>query len=414
MAGRQEEEQQKRRVADQLRLVQERGKLSQQQAGAKQAQEAQSKQQEAEAYIGALEGSLNAETHPAVRQRVEAGIQMLRKGGDPKVVEKLVPWLDPPKVDIRQHEGVYEPIDPYTGKPTQPARALKGPQAPKTSIEAGRQIDTPGQAPYAGLVSEFPAQQAPSVTELPETAKEKQLREEKMTEEERRYQRNLEDRREDRQQAVLDRRATIAAGAAAGREARAEAKSNEPVGKDAALWMKRDGTGPVDPRTPMREVMEIAVPVTQSGVNAAASAKTALETLQEYRSLVKKLLPKSTGDSAKDLYAVQGNRAKLFLLEKAGNPDARRFSALKGTLATQARATGDTANIAVKERELLESFMATTGDTQESAEAVLNQAERILRSVAEGRGVPTKPPAVTAPGEDKEKQKKSGKGWREK
>ena len=130
------------------------------------------------------------------------------------------------------------------------------------------------------------------------------------------------------------------------------------------------------------------MPVTQQGLNASASARAALIQIQQYRGLVPRILPRSSGNIASDFLAVQSNRAALAIRRGAGDPDARQFDALFGSISTLARATGDTANIAVQEREFLRNFVATPQDTQESATQVLDQAETILRGIIRARGIP--------------------------
>lgn len=130
------------------------------------------------------------------------------------------------------------------------------------------------------------------------------------------------------------------------------------------------------------------VPVTQPGLTAVATAKAGLVQLKEYRPLITKLFPRATGNTLNDLVAVQGNRARLAVLRGAGDVDVKRLDALFGSIATLARATGDTANIAVAERNMLREFVVTHGETQESATAALDQAERILRAVVAAHNIP--------------------------
>ncbi len=126
------------------------------------------------------------------------------------------------------------------------------------------------------------------------------------------------------------------------------------------------------------------VPVSQSGLGAVGTARAAMTQLKEYRELSEKLLVSGKGDIG-DLFKVQGNRVRLSVLRGMGDPDAKRLDGLFGAIATLARATGDTANIAVQEREFLKNFVVTESDTIESAKAKLDQAERILTGVISGR-----------------------------
>lgn len=175
------------------------------------------------------------------------------------------------------------------------------------------------------------------------------------------------------------------------------AKEVEQLNEKASFWINPTTGEPAQPTQTLQEVKAAKfVPITQQGLHASASARAALIQIQQYRELVPRLLPKSTGNVATDLLAVQSNRAQLAIRRAAGDPDARRFEALFGAIATLVRATGDNAgNVAVKEREFLQNFVATPQDTQESATAVLDQAEAILRSTIRSRGIPDTGAPVT-------------------
>jgi hypothetical protein len=189
-----------------------------------------------------------------------------------------------------------------------------------------------------------------------------------------------------------------AVGAKGAALARQEVEQNAPLDEKATLWMKADGSGFASPADTLSTVKDKQmVPITQSGLNAAASARAALQLIKEYRGLVDKLLVDATGNAVADAVAIKTNQAALAVKRLAGDPDARRFDALFGAIATLARGTGDTANIAVAEREFLKTFVSTTGDSKQSAHDVLNQAERILLGVAGARGIPTPAPTPRAP-----------------
>jgi len=163
----------------------------------------------------------------------------------------------------------------------------------------------------------------------------------------------------------------------------------EPLNEKAPLWIHPDkGTWAPPTLTRAEAKKQGFVPVTEGGLTAAATAKAALGQIAEYRSLVTALYPKSTGSALKDAANVQANRGWIAAQSLAANPDVRRLLGLQGAIATLARATGDTANVAVAERQMLKAFALTTAETQESATAVLDQAERILKNVVAGRGIP--------------------------
>jgi hypothetical protein len=199
----------------------------------------------------------------------------------------------------------------------------------------------------------------------------------------------------------------IRVAAATGREAagiRMETEQTQPLDEKAALWLDPKTGKPAEPAWYLREAKGKGyVPVTETGLNATATARAALTHIKEYRELAPRLLVEGTGSMAADLAKVQSNRLRIATLRKAGDPDVKRLDALFGAIATLARATGDTANIAVAERQMLREMVLTDGDTVQSAEAKLNQAERILRGVVGGRNVPlaggAKPDDAQRPGE---------------
>lgn len=183
----------------------------------------------------------------------------------------------------------------------------------------------------------------------------------------------------------------------AGVTARGTAKETLPLDEKSPFWIDPKTGDVAKPTMTMKEVKESGyVPITQSGLNASATARAALAQLQEYRELSNKLLVKKSGNLASDITRIKANKVKLLAMRQGGNEDAKRLEALFGAIATIARATGDTANIAVAEREFLKNFTPTEDDTVESAMAKADQAERILRAVVEGRGIPLAKPGKNA------------------
>ena len=167
------------------------------------------------------------------------------------------------------------------------------------------------------------------------------------------------------------------------------AAEDAPLNEKSVFWLDPKTGMPASPEESRRDAKASGlVPITQKGLEATAMAGSALVQIGEYRSLVTELLPKRTGNVAADLTNVQANRLRLKVLRASGDPAAQRLEALQGAIATLARATGDTANVAVAERELLKKFVLTDNDTQESAIQKLAQAERILKSVGAGRNAP--------------------------
>ena len=168
-----------------------------------------------------------------------------------------------------------------------------------------------------------------------------------------------------------------------------EAQETFELDEKAAFWIDPNTGERANAADTLKGVREKGfVPITQSGISSSATAKAALAQLEEYKELAPRLLVKGSGDTAKDIVRIKTNKARLFAKRQAGDPDAKRLEALFGAIATLARATGDTANVAVAERMFLKNFVFTEDDTLESATAKVDQAERILRAVVKGYGIP--------------------------
>lgn len=177
-------------------------------------------------------------------------------------------------------------------------------------------------------------------------------------------------------------------------------QSIKPLDEDARLWLNTHGESA--PPTFTKEQAKEAgyTPVTKQDIEAVTNAKSALLQIQEYRSLAGKLLVslEKKGHSTSSIFGmvnqfadIKTNQARIAFLDAMGDPDARALTGLFGGIAVMARATGDTANVAVAEREFLKNFAFTAGDSLESATAKLNQAERIFRGVVQNRNVPMSP-----------------------
>lgn len=191
--------------------------------------------------------------------------------------------------------------------------------------------------------------------------------------------------------AIAQKRAAELSGQKAGavETGKFSAAQKLPLEEKAAFWIDpKTGDMAKADDTPEDVKKKGFVPITQSGLGASSTAKAALAQLREYRELSNKLLVKQSGSTAMDIANIKSNQLKLSVLRQAGDPDAKRLEALFGAIATLARATGDTANIAVAEREFLKNFVPTTDDTIESAIAKADQAERILEAVVKGHGIP--------------------------
>ena len=185
-----------------------------------------------------------------------------------------------------------------------------------------------------------------------------------------------------------------AAGLAAGatREALRAEKELEPLDERARLWLDTNWNPAPPSLTRQQAKARGYVPVTEHDVNAVQNARSALIQIDEYRDLADKLLPRLSGQPFPDFLKVQGNRALLAWLRQSGDPDANRLEGMFGAIAMMARATGDTANIAVQERRFLKNFAITEKDSFQSGIAKLDQAERIIRAVIQSRNVPIPPP----------------------
>jgi hypothetical protein len=175
------------------------------------------------------------------------------------------------------------------------------------------------------------------------------------------------------------------------REALRAEKELEPLDEKARFWLDRNGNTAPPALTRGEAKASGYVPVTEGDVNAVQNAKSALIQVGEYRELADRLLVRQTGQRLQDLLKVQGNRALIAFLRQSGDPDALRLEGMFGAIAVMARATGDTANIAVQERQFLKNFAITEKDSFESAVAKLDQAERIMRGVIASRNVPIPP-----------------------
>jgi hypothetical protein len=186
-----------------------------------------------------------------------------------------------------------------------------------------------------------------------------------------------------------------------------------PLGAKARTWIGRDGR-PAAPGMSINDaITQGYIPLLPGDLSGVASARSSQYNISEYRELVgdlgkpgKIFFPELSKEgkagklNAADLAAVQSNKLNLALLETQGDPNVRRLTALQGAIANLARATGDTANIAVAERQMLLQMLPTFGDSRDSALAVLAQAERVVNAILEARGFPTGgklPPPPTAP-----------------
>ncbi len=181
-----------------------------------------------------------------------------------------------------------------------------------------------------------------------------------------------------------------------GREmGRQSAELDERLNEKATFWINEQGEVAKPAMTRRDAEAKGYIPVTQPDLNAVGSAKAGLVQLKEYGRLRGLLTEraKAKGLMGDILSAtkVQGNRIGIWLKALGGDPEARKLQALFGAIATIARATGDTANIAVQERQFLKNFVMDEGDTIESADAKAAQAERILRGVVKSRNVPIPP-----------------------
>ena len=170
-----------------------------------------------------------------------------------------------------------------------------------------------------------------------------------------------------------------------------------PLQEHAQFWLDRTGTRPPSHWT-AKQAMDMGFQrVTPKDLEAITNANSALAQVEEYRELAPRLLVSiaSKGIPSHSLFGmvgqflnIQSNALRIGFLEQIGDPDARRLVGLFGAIATVARATGDTANIAVQERKFLQKFFIDKRDSLESATAKLDQAERILRTVVVNRNVP--------------------------
>jgi hypothetical protein len=166
-----------------------------------------------------------------------------------------------------------------------------------------------------------------------------------------------------------------------------QAEWNMPVRDKRQNWINpKSGEFANEAQTPAQLVALGFAHIDDKSRQATSTARQALGQISEYRDLANKLLTHKRNSTLSGLLAVQGNRANIWLLEKSGDPDARRLAGLHGTIAGLARATGDTANIAVAEREMLRETVVTPEDTIESANAKLDQLERVLQAVLKGWG----------------------------
>lgn len=432
------------RFLNSVDLAREQARL--QRAGA--SEEAQAKAaaslQERKAEESGIAGILlNPDLSPDQRQGFTMVQTLVANGMSAKEATEIHNKLSPRlQFETTEKDGVksIQPLSGITGKPVGPPRVLVAPaeQEIKPGPEGGVFM-TPPRPGYSGPMTQYTPPTGP-MPQLPEGVRGERIGQDvyasgfpqkpkepaTSADLDSVSQANfgvpynqLPQAQQQQVLAAIEGRQTrvAAAGAAAGAAARSAQNLADPIGEDASKFRTPEGQ-PVSPQTPRGQVYSSgAVPVTPQSQQAVASAISALELIKEYRDLTKKLLPEGSRNPARDFIVVQANRARLAALEAAGDPDARRFSALRGTLANVARATGDTANIAVEERKMLANFLTTAGDTQKSSNAVLDQAERILRGVAASRGVPVPGQAPAQPAaptkEDEEKKKRSsGRGWR--
>lgn len=208
--------------------------------------------------------------------------------------------------------------------------------------------------------------------------------------------------------------ASVRAGSQAGLT---EATMKLPVLQKRANWVNpATGEFARESDTPDRLIQHGFRFVDDKARQATATSRAALAQLREYRELVEGLLPDVTETGGltgwlQNVGTVQGNRARIAALRAAGDPAARRLEGMFGTIATIARATGDTANIAVQERRMLQESVVTPSDSKQSGLAKLDQLERVLKAVLAGwgttvayeqetgrGGAPTPPPPGGRPG----------------
>ena len=131
--------------------------------------------------------------------------------------------------------------------------------------------------------------------------------------------------------------------------------------------------------------------VSDKALQATSTARSALTQLDQYEELSKSLLtsikaPTSTFGLMGNIAQIQKQRIGLWAKQMGGDPMARRLQGMFGTIATIARATGDTANIAVQERDMLKQSVPNEADSLESALAKVKQLRTILREVQKGWG----------------------------
>lgn len=184
-------------------------------------------------------------------------------------------------------------------------------------------------------------------------------------------------------------RGASAAAAAGGRaEALSEANRSLPVMAKHGNWINPNtGEFAKETDTPDQLVARGFKYVDDKARQATASARAALAQIRQYRQLAQSLLPDYIeGDTTGNLWRVQTNRGALALKRWSGHPLAQRLEGMYGTIAAIARATGDTANIAVAEREMLHNSVVVPGDTKQSAIAKLDQLQAILEDVQRGWG----------------------------
>ena len=180
--------------------------------------------------------------------------------------------------------------------------------------------------------------------------------------------------------------AEVAAGKVAGT---AEGTLDAPVLAKRGNWMNpATGETAKETDTP-RQLMQRGLRfVDDKARTATTSSRAALAQIAQYRELAQQLLPSlpEGGSFLGNVARTQGNRGRIWALRLSGDPAARRLAGMFGTIAAIARATGDTANIAVQERQMLQESVVTPEDSLQSAEAKLKQLETILQAIQAGWG----------------------------
>lgn len=189
-------------------------------------------------------------------------------------------------------------------------------------------------------------------------------------------------------------------GPAAAARVRKEIEQNSPLDVRATRWVHPDTLKPASPDMTPTEAREAGYAVVTSQLSQAVpSARTALVALDKYEELSKKLLPSIKGkNTAEALAAVQTNRVKLAVKDKAGDADVKDFIALGSTVPTQVKAFGDTGNIAIKESEFALKALPGPEDSLESALQKIKSRRELLKIVVKNSLSSTKSETTTPNG----------------